>query len=58
MILKAAEKDQPEIVQYCPDQGAKVSPPVVDEASKFPEVFKILVTVGGLDINEDFENGR
>lgn len=55
MILKAAEKNQPETVRYCLEQGAKVSPLVVDEASEFPEVFKILVTVGGLDVNEDFE---
>ncbi|MCJ1425219.1 hypothetical protein MMC29_003107 [Sticta canariensis] len=51
----AAEKNQYETVRYCLEKGAKVSPLVVDEASEFPEVFKVLVTVGGLDVNEDFE---
>lgn len=55
MILKAAEKNQYETVRYCLEKGAKVSPLVVDEASEFPEVFKVLVTDGGLDVNEDFE---
>lgn len=55
MILKAAEKNQYETVRYCLEKGAKVSPLVIDEASEFPEVFKVLVTVGGLDVNEDFE---
>lgn len=53
MLIKSAEYGQPEAVQYCLEQGARISSYVVDEAADVPEIYKILVTVGGLDVNED-----
>ena len=55
MMLKPAEKGHFHIVQYCLEHGAQVSEDVITEASEQPEVFKILVTLGGLDVNHDFE---
>ena len=55
MTLKGAENDHAEIVRFCLERGAKPEYEVINEASEFPEVFKVLVTVGGLDVNYDFE---
>lgn len=55
MTLKGAENGHPEIVRFCLEQGAKPEYEVINESSEFPEVFKVLVTVGGLDVNYDFE---
>ncbi len=57
MTLKAAEKGHAEIVRFCLERGAKPEYEVISEASEFPEVFQVLVTVGGLDVNFDFETG-
>lgn len=55
MMLRAAEKGQATVVRYCLEQGAKASDQVVSEATEFPEVFKVLVTAGEIDVNYDFE---
>lgn len=54
MLVKSAQYAQPEIVQHCLEQGARITSYVVDEAADVPEIYKILVTVGGLDVNEDY----
>ncbi len=55
MTLKAAKKGHAEIVRFCLERGVKPDYDVIIEAFEFPEVFKVLVTVGGLDINWDFQ---
>ena len=55
MILKAAEKGHAHVVRYCLERGAECSDAVINEATTSPEVFKVLVENGGLDINEDWE---
>lgn len=55
MTLKAAENDHAEIVRFCLERGAKPEYDVIIHAYGFPEVYKVLVTVGGLNVNEDWE---
>ena len=55
MTLKAAENGHAEIVRFCLERGAKPDYDVINQASEFPEVYKVLVTVGGLDVNQDWE---
>lgn len=57
MMLRAAENGHVDVIRYCLEQGAEMSWDVIIEATGCPEVFKILVTVGGLDVNEDFGLG-
>lgn len=54
-MLEAAENGNVEVVRQCLAQGAKVSSEVITEATEHEEVFKVLVTEGGLDVNYDFE---
>lgn len=55
MTLKAAENGHAEVVRFCLERGAKPEFTVINEATEYPEVFKILVTAGGLDVNYDLE---
>lgn len=57
MMLKAAENGHAPVVQYILERGALVSDDVITEATEHPEVFKVLVISGGLDVNYDFETG-
>lgn len=56
MMLRAAEKGHADVVRYLLEQGADISYRVISEATEFPEVFKVLVTVGNLDVNYDLES--
>lgn len=56
ITLKAAEKGHAEVVRFCLERGARPDYGVINAASEFPEVFKVLITVGGLDVNYDFES--
>ena len=55
MLLEAAEKGNVDVVRQCLARGAEISYGVITEASD--EVFKVLVTAGGLDVNFDLERG-
>lgn len=55
MILAAAENNHPEVVYFCLSQGAEASHEVITEAYDFPEVAKVLITTGAMDVNYDYE---
>lgn len=55
IILAAAENNRPEIVRFCLDQGAEVPDDVISEAYDFPEIAKLLITSGHMDVNHNFE---
>ena len=55
IIVAAAEKNRPEIVRFCLDQGVEVPDDVISEAYDFPEIAKLLITSGNMDVNHDFE---
>lgn len=56
-ILAAAEKGNVDVVRQCLAQGAEISYQVITAATGSDEVFKLLVTEGGLDVNYDLETG-
>lgn len=57
MLLEAAEKGNVDVVRQCLARGAEISYKVITAATGSDEVFKVLVTEGGLDVNYDLETG-
>lgn len=55
LMFRAAKNGHAAIVTFCLDQGVEVSDRVTDEALDFPEVCKVLITAGKMDVNEDLE---
>lgn len=55
MILTAAENNHPDLVRFCIEQGAEASHDVITEAYDLPEVAKVLITTGAMDVNYDYE---
>lgn len=55
MILTAAENNHSDIVRFCVDQGAKASYEVIIEAYDLPNVAKVLIVAGVMDVNHDYE---
>ena len=55
MILTAAENNHPDVVRFCLDQGAEASHEVITEAYDLPDIAKVLITSGAMDVNYDYE---
>ncbi|KAL8704660.1 MAG: hypothetical protein Q9201_002194 [Fulgogasparrea decipioides] len=58
MALKAAENGHADLLELCIDEGADVSDLNLEDATQSEEVLKILITNGGLDVNERPGNSR
>ncbi|KAL8684963.1 MAG: hypothetical protein Q9218_008052, partial [Villophora microphyllina] len=56
MALKAAEHGHADILTLCIDEGADVSRMDLEDYFEYEEVLEVLVTRGGIDVNEDFEH--
>lgn len=57
MMLEAADNGNVDGVRQCLARGAEISYRVITAATGYDEVFKLLVTEGGLDVNYDLERG-
>ena len=55
LMFRAAKNGHAAIVTFCSDQGVEISARVIDEALEFPEVCKVLITAGTMDVNDDLE---